>query len=59
MLLEESSPWAAKRAKWACSCPGVFPGGDFRTEIGEGRDGGDGKGGGVTLFKVVVLSVLD
>jgi hypothetical protein len=37
----------------------VFPGGDFRTEIGEGRDGGDGKGGGVTLFKVVVLSVLD
>lgn len=33
--------------------------GDFRAGVGEGRDRGDGKGGGVTLFRVAVLPALD
>lgn len=33
--------------------------GDFRTGVGEERDGGNGKRGGITLFRVAVLSALD
>lgn len=33
--------------------------GDFRTGVGEGKDGRDGKGGEVTLFRLAVLSAFD
>lgn len=57
MLLEEMSDWAGKSQVGLFFSRSVFHQRDFRTEIGEGRDGGGGKGGGVTLLKVAGCSV--